>query len=172
MTLSERGETSKRRDEMKKIVIGIVIGVAIGLVIGVAPIVATEAHYDTNQISYEVLNVYRAELTAGYLLVATVGGARFDPLPKANVEIKNTGSIAGLFRVFFNFSEEYSGYDLIYLEPGETGVACYTVLRDATMNRGDYLDKIADWDYEVTPVVLNQNPEKNISIFEYLRSRF
>ncbi len=171
--LDEAATLGITRDKIvKKVVIGIVIVVAVALVIGFVPIVATETHYDTSHSSYEVVDVYTTELTAGYLLVSTLTGARFDPLPKANVEIKNTGQGAGLFRVYFFFSEEYSGYDLIYLESGETGVATYTVLRDATMNRGDYLDKIAEWDYEVTPVVLNQNPEKEVSIFEYLLSRF
>ena len=157
---------------MNKILVSIVIVVAIVVVVGFAPVVSTHTRYDTNHSSYEVTDVYTTELTAGYQLVSTTTGARFDPLPEANVEIKNTGDGAGLFRVYFFFSEEYSGYDLIYLESDETGTAAYTVFRDATMNRGDYLDKIAEWDYEVTPVVLSRSPRNRISIFEYLLSRF
>ena len=156
---------------MNKILVSIVI-VAIVVFVGFTPVVPTHASYDTNHSSYEVTDVYTIELTAGYQLVSTTTGARFDPLPRANVEIKNTGDGAALLRVYFFFSGEYSGYDLVYLESDETGTAVYTVFRDGTMNRGDYLEKIAEWDYEVTPVVLNQSPGNKIPIFEYIRSRF
>ena len=103
---------------MNKILVSIVIVVAIVVVVGFAPVVSTHTPYDTNHSSYEVTDVYTTELTAGYQLVSTTTGARFDPLPKANVEIKNTGDGAGLFRVHFFFSEEYAFYTFyIFFNP-------------------------------------------------------
>lgn len=149
-----------------KVVIGIVVVVVIAaLVVGCAPSVTMSTDSDTQtqnyeaKDAYEVLNTYTVELTAGYYGLGTHIETYFDPIPKACVEVRNTGSIPRLFSVYISFSEEYSGRDLLYLEPGESGIASYTVFREKAMSRKDYLDKIADWDYEVTPVVLGQNPE-------------
>lgn len=153
-----------------KIVIGIVVVVIIALVVGCATpsepepvsneLEIAEANYKkTESPSYEVVRTYTDEVIVGTKPGGSPGGSMVDLRPRASVEIKNTGNLAGLFSVYIFFSEEYSGRELLYLKPGETGVATYTPFQTfeewKTQGLRDFKDKTAEWDYKVTPVVLN-----------------
>jgi len=151
-----------------KVVIGIVIIAIIALVVGCATpsepvpdksgIVETQSR-QTESPSYEVVRTYTDEVIVGTKPGGPPGGSMVDLRPRASVEIKNTGNLAGLFSVYIFFSEEYSGRELLYLKPGETGVATYTPFQTfeewKTQGLRDFKDKTAEWDYKVTPVVLN-----------------
>jgi hypothetical protein len=122
----------------------------------------------TDSLSYEVVRTYTEEVIVGTkpvgmgspLTGSTSTGSAVDLRNKACVEIKNTSNMAGLFSIKFSFSEEYFGRDLIYLEPGETGVVSYIpfhTYEDFKQGLSDkeFNDKTVEWEYEITPVVLN-----------------
>jgi len=150
-----------------RIIAGVVIIAIIALVVGCAtppePVpnkwgIAETQSKQTEPLSYEVVKTYTVEVVGDS---AQIGNAplRLISYPKACVEIKNTGNIAGLFSVNFFFSEECFGWDLIYLKPGETGVATYTpvmkVAQFPTDKHKEFREQTAEWQYEITPIALN-----------------
>jgi hypothetical protein len=156
-----------------KIIAGILVAVVIMALVGCAAppapvpdklgIVEIQSR-QTEPLSYEVVKTYTVEVIVGTKTSSNFGPV-INPRPRACVEIRNTGNIAGLFSINFSFSEEYSGRDLIYLKPGETGVATYTLFQiwDKGMSgwsgfrewrEQDYQDIMAEWQYEITPVAL------------------
>lgn len=151
MSLLEGGKVNRLLSIM---LVGSVILLAIPVMS--CNIISETAETQSNQIeqlSYEVVSKYTDNIVIhpihiGYEIRGYVIA------PKACVEIKNTGNIARLFSIHFNFSEEFFGQDLIYLEPDETGVATYTA--EMTMDSlGNYYEQTDEWQYEITPVVLN-----------------
>ncbi|MBA7566840.1 hypothetical protein ES708_08538 [subsurface metagenome] len=149
-----------------KIITGILIAFIIAPVAGCASTPTTayppEA-VSAESPSYEVVNTYTIEVV-GDSARFSVPALTLIKYPEACVEIKNTGNTGGLFSVYFFFSEEYFGRDLIYLKPGETGVATYSpvmkVAHFPTDKHKEYKGQTAEWEYEVTPVVLNPSPKK------------
>lgn len=152
-----------------KIVISIVVIAIIALVVGCATppepvpdksgIVETQSR-QTEPLSYEVVNTYTVKVIVGTKPSDGGFGSAVDLRNKACVEIKNTGNIAGLFSVNFSFSEEYFGQDLIYLKPGETGVASYIPFHSfedfrSGLSDKEFNDKTTKWNYEITAVALN-----------------
>jgi len=147
-----------------KVVIGIVIITVIALVGCATPLEPDKSGIVGNQsgqtesLSYEVVKTYTVEVVGDS---SQMGNAPMELIryPKACVEIKNTGNIAGLFSLIFFFSEEYFGHDLIYLKPGETGVATYTpvmkVAQFPTDKHKEFREQTAEWQYEITPIALN-----------------
>ena len=141
---------------MKKVVIGIVIVAVIVVVCYVT--LANQFPAQSESPTYEVVRTYTIEVVGD----ANPGGGPGMVLiryPKAHVEIKNTDSRGGLFSVYFSFSEEYFGRDLIYLKPGETGIATYTpvmkVVHFPTDKQKEYREQTAEWQYEITSVAMN-----------------
>lgn len=141
---------------MKKVIISIVI-VAVIVVVCYRTL-GNRFPAQSESPTYEVVSTYTIEVVGD----ANPGGGPgmvLIPYPKAHVEIKNTDSKGGIFSVLFSFSEEYFGRDLIYLKPGETGLATYTpVMKIAhfpTDKHKDYKEQTAEWQYEITSVAMN-----------------
>lgn len=141
-----------------KVVAGILVAI-IALVVGCASTTTTASPPEpvsAESPSYEVVNTYTIEVV-GDSSRMSVPALTLVKYPKACVKIKNTGNIGVLFSVYFFFSEEYFGRDLIYLKPGETGVATYTpvmkVAHFPTDKHKEYKEQTAEWEYEVNPVI-------------------
>ncbi len=146
-----------------KIVAGVLIAVVVILVVGFVPIV--EAAGGTELLGYEVVRSYTDDAHIGE------SGGFVDYRKRANVEINNTANVAGFFIVNFFYDGRHFHQDLLYLGPGETGVASYIpfIAKEEWSEyrpRTDFEDR---WDYEVIPVEVNTG--EKVSIFEYLRSR-
>lgn len=114
----------------------------------------------TGTLSYEIINTSTVMfMEDDHVVEDTPGHWRVVTYPEARVEIKNTGNIAGLFSVYFFFSEEFCGRDLIYLKPGETGIASYATGIPHAYFADDksFHQETANWTYEVTPVTYDTN---------------
>ena len=123
----------------------------------------TQSESITSQLESASLTVPTYEVVRTYTVNVVGDSSRRDinalilvTYPKACVEIKNTSAVAGLFSVIFSFSEEFSGRDLLYLKPGETGLATYTaeMTEYYFAKRAEFSEKTSTWNYDITPVAL------------------
>ncbi|GEM_PF-3731934 len=160
---------------MKKIAIGVVLAAIITLVGCATPSAVPNQSglieiqsKQTESVSYEVVRTFTDSVIVGTkpvgmgspLTGSTSTGSAVDLRNRACVEIKNTSNIAGLFSVNFSFGGGYFGRDLIYLKPGETGVASYIPFHTfedfrSGLSDKEFNDKTAKWEYEITPITLN-----------------
>lgn len=134
-----------------------------------------ETYYDTEPLTFEVVKSFidtdsyserRRIVIGGVVIQDEVVKVKF---PIGCVELQNTDTISGTFRVNFSFyavdkftfeslnlsgdeeglkffGEEYSGIDSLTLEPSAKGTATYSISDIDMDNNDEWI-----WEYEVTP---------------------